>query len=532
MREQGPNRSHNSLLRVEEMAQADQMTIRTGISGADLMEAAGLSVTRHIMHRYDQMKTLVLCGPGNNGGDGFVIARHLKEAGWQVTLALLGPVEKLSGDAALMAGKWDGSLLALTPDVIATHEFVVDAIFGAGLCRPIEGEVADLINKINDLGLPVVAVDVPSGVEGNSGQIRGAAFRATSTVTFFRKKPGHLLYPGREYCGIVTVTDIGILERVLGDIAPETYRNDPTIWRNEFPQMATRGHKYTRGHGVVISGGAAQGGAARLAAGAALRIGAGLISVACPEEAVLSHAAQLTAVMIKPFSESNSALKSGPDNLDKNDSGKSNLGENDIDGLLEDARLSHWCVGPGCGVTGQTRSQVLKILAAGRGCVIDADGLSIFAQDSDVFFKALKKTAEDFGQFPLLTPHEGEFARLFPDLKQGTVKYDKLESARKAAIRSGAVILYKGPDTVIASPDGRAVINDNAPPTLATAGSGDVLAGLCLGLMTQGMATFEAACAAVWIHGAAATAFGPGLISQDIEAKIPQVLRYILKNDD
>ncbi|MBL4612704.1 MAG: NAD(P)H-hydrate dehydratase [Emcibacter sp.] len=496
------HRGQNVLLTVQEMARADQLTIGSGIAGADLMEAAGLSVTRHIMHRYPQEKTLVLCGPGNNGGDGFVIARHLKDAGWSVTLALLGSVEALSGDAALMAQRWDGAILPLTSDVIGDHDIVVDAIFGAGLCRAIEGPAADVINEINRLDLTVVAVDVPSGVEGNSGQIRGAAFRANSTVTFFRKKPGHLLYPGREYCGEVTVTDIGILERVVQAIAPKTHRNDPALWRNQFPRMAATDHKYNRGHAVVISGGAASGGAARLAAGAALRIGAGLVSVACPPDAVLAHAAQLTAVMIKPFAKD----KSG-----------------DIADLLKDERLTHWGVGPGGGVTAQTKSHVLNILAAGRGCVIDADGLSVFAQKPSQLFDALKA----MDQTPVLTPHEGEFARLFPDLKAGTPGYDKLEAARKSAVRSGAVILYKGADTVIASPDGRAVINDNAPPTLATAGSGDVLTGLCLGLMTQGMASFEAACAAVRIHGAAATAFGPGLISQDIEGQIPSILSYI-----
>lgn len=488
------------LLRVQEMARADQLTIRSGISGEVLMEAAGLAVTRHIMGRYDQVKTLVVCGPGNNGGDGFVIARLLAEAGWTVELALLGPVDNLSGDAALMAGRWAGTLLPLTPDVVQDHGLVVDAIFGAGLSRPIDGVVAEVIDRINNLEITVVAVDVPSGVDGNSGQGLGAVLRATSTVTFFRRKPGHLLYPGRDYCGVLEVADIGILNRVLKDITPETFANDPDLWRDQIPGLSTIGHKYTRGHGVVISGGAAQGGAARLAARTALRIGAGLVSIACPKDAVLSHACQLTAVMIKAFE-----------------------GRGDIEGLLADPRLGHWCVGPGCGVTAKTKSHVLKILAAGRHCVIDADGLMVFAGKPNALFSAIKKA----DHIPVLTPHAGEFARLFPDVTDPKGSQDKLAAARTAAVRSGAVVLYKGPDTVIASPDGRAVINHSAPPTLATAGSGDVLAGLCLGLMAQGMPTFEAACAAVWIHGAAAKAFGPGLIAEDIEAQIPLVLRSL-----
>ncbi|VAW07388.1 NAD(P)H-hydrate epimerase / ADP-dependent (S)-NAD(P)H-hydrate dehydratase, partial [hydrothermal vent metagenome] len=428
----------------------------------------------------------------------------LKAAGWPVTLALLGSKAGLSGDAALMADKWDGAILSLTPDVLmdilADHGLVVDAIFGAGLCRPVEGQVAELIHKINTLDITVVAVDVPSGIDGNSGQIMGAALRANSTVTFFHRKVGHLLYPGREYCGELEVTDIGIPNRVLCDIKPETRCNDPVLWRDSFPQPAASGHKYNRGHGVVISGGMANGGAARLSARAALRIGAGLVSISCPADATPAHAAQLTAVMIKPFS-----------------------GEGDIDDLLTDERLNCWCAGPGNGISEQTKSHVLKILAAGRGAVIDADGLSVFSDEPDELFTAIKAS----GRIPVLTPHDGEFSRLFPDLVAGKKGYNKLTSARQAATRAGAVVIFKGPDTVIASPDGRAVINDNAPQTLATAGSGDVLAGLCLGLMAQGMPAFEAASAAVWVHGAAASAFGPGLISEDIEGRIPDVLRYI-----
>ncbi|VAV98809.1 NAD(P)H-hydrate epimerase / ADP-dependent (S)-NAD(P)H-hydrate dehydratase [hydrothermal vent metagenome] len=483
------------MLTIDEMARADQMTIAAGTPGADLMEAAGLSVTRHIMHDYAVAKALVLCGPGNNGGDGFVIARHLKEAGWPVTLALLGGRGRLAGDAAVMAGKWDGGILALTPDIILDYGLVVDAIFGAGLCRDVKGPAAKLITKINGLDLDVVAVDMPSGLSGDSGQILGACLKATSTVTFFRRKPGHLLYPGRDLCGAVEVTDIGISDRVLTDIAPQTYHNDPVLWQDQFPHPTLTGHKYNRGHGAVISGGLAHGGAARLAARAALRVGAGLVSVVCSEAAVPAHAAQLNAVMIKPF-----------------------MGKGDIGTYLKDDRIGHWCVGPGGGVNERTRDYVLQILAAERGCVIDADGLSVFANQPDRLFKAIAKS----GQCPVLTPHAGEFARLFPDLAGG-----KLAVARAAARRAGAVVIYKGPDTVIAGPDGRAVINDNAPPTLATAGSGDVLAGLCLGLMAQGMASFEAASAAVWVHGAAATAFGPGLISEDIEGQIPATLSYI-----
>jgi len=480
------------------MARADQMTIRSGIAGADLMNAAGLAVARHIIHRYSRVKTLVLCGPGNNGGDGFVIARLLCEAGWDVDLAQLGGA--VSGDAALMADRWDGAILPLADDVADGYRLVVDALFGTGLSRPVTGAVAGIIDRINSRDVRLVAVDIPSGIKGDSGQISGTAFRADSTVTFFRRQPGHLLYPGKEYCGDIEVADIGIPARVIGEIEPETWRNDPALWGKSFPCKKADSHKYDYGHAVVVSGGPAHGGAARLAARAALRTGAGLVSVACPDEAVLPHAAQLTAVMIKAFS-----------------------GKDDIGQLLADRRLNGWCIGPGAGVTARTKFRVRQILAARRPCVIDADGLTVFSDDPQKLFTAIEKS----GQIPLLTPHGGEFSRLFPDLGQGRPDYDKLASTRKAAQRAGAVIIHKGPDTVIAAPDGRAIINDNAPATLATAGSGDVLAGLCLGLLVQGMAPFEAASAAVWVHGAAAEAFGPGLISEDIEGRVPDILRYI-----
>jgi len=495
-----PSRNQNALLSPQEMARADQMTIGAGSAGCDLMEAAGLAVTRHITQSYAQGRTLILCGPGNNGGDGFVIARHLKQAGWDVTLALLGEKAALAGDAAIMAGRWTGKITSITPDVPVGYDLVIDGLFGTGLCRPITGMLVQLIDGINAANMPVVAVDMPSGVDGNSGQILGAGFKATSTVTFFRKKPGHLLYPGRGQCGHLVVADIGISDRVLQDIKPKIFRNDPALWRRDFPRPAPGGHKYNRGHAIVVSGGPANGGAARLGAHSALRIGAGLVSITCPEAAVLPHAAQVTAVMIKAFK-----------------------GADDISELLADGRLNGWSVGPGCGVTAQTKSHVLQILAAGRQAVIDADALSVFADHPDALFKAIKKS----GTLPILTPHAGEFADLFPDLMPGNDGYSKLTSARKAAVRANAVIIFKGPDTVIASPDGRAVINDNAPPSLATAGSGDVLAGLCLGLMVQGMDIFEAACAAAWMHGAAAAAFGPGLISEDIEGQIPHVLQNI-----
>lgn len=476
-----------ALLETDEMGRADRMTIQDGIAGKELMEAAGLSIVRLIVEKYDQGPAMILCGTGNNGGDGFVIARHLKEAGWPVEVALLGEVSALKGDAALMADRWDGPVVKLSSDILQNQTLVVDGIFGAGLCRSLEGEVAAVIEKVNAMKAVRVAVDVPSGIMGDSGQVAGVAFEAHMTVTFFRRKPAHLLYPGRKVCGEVYVTDIGISDRVLGDINPACHVNHPDVWKASYPVLQPDGHKYDRGHAVVVSGDGAHGGAARLAAKAALRMGAGLTTVLCPQGAVAAHAAQLNAVMIRDFSE--------------------------FDMSLADERLNVWCLGPANGVTAQTRDRVLSVLNAGRSVVLDADGLSVFEDNPQDLFDGLNSNC-------VLTPHGGEFARLFPEF----AAQDKLSAARAAAALCGAVVLYKGADTVVAEPGGRAVISENAPPTLATAGSGDVLAGMITGLLAQGMPAFEAACAAVWCHGEAARKFGPGLISEDIESLLPSVI--------
>jgi len=480
-----------ALLTVEQMAEADRLTIQNGLSGEKLMEAAGLSIVREITHRYDQTSVLILCGPGNNGGDGFVIARHLQAAGWPVELALLGDVVNLKGDAAIMASLWTGDILPLGPESISDQDMIIDAIFGAGLSRDIDGPVAKTLQKANDHKAIRIAVDIPSGINGNTGQVAGQALKADLTVTFFRQKPGHVLYPGKEHCGEIIVTDIGISDRVLDLINPDHHLNAPSLWFDQLPAKQNHGHKYDSGHAVVCSGDQAHTGASRLAAQAALRIGAGLVSVACPLNAVAVHAAHLTAVMIKSY---------------ENDS--------NFDLLLQDERLNAWCLGPANGVHNQTRNNVLAVLRAGRKTVLDADALSVFADNPNDLFTEVKSEC-------ILTPHKGEFIRLFPDL--GAL--DKISATKQAAERSGAVVLYKGPDTVIAAPDGRIIINNHAPADLATAGSGDVLAGLITGLMAQGMPAFKSAAAATWIHGESAYRFGPGLTAEDIEGQIPSILR-------
>ena len=481
--------SELTLLSVYEMVRADRWAIAAGIPGEVLMEAAGRAVADRICARWDRRPAAILCGPGNNGGDGFVIARLLAARGWPLSVALLGERGALKGDAAIHAARWDGTVAALGPDALAGAGLVVDAIFGSGLVRPLDGPARAVIEALAGMDIPCVAVDVPSGVDGDTGAILGAAPDVAMTVTFFRKKPGHLLMPGRAKMGDIHVADIGIPERVLAEIAPKTFENGPALWRAALRRPLPGDHKYSRGH-AVIAGGATMTGAARLAARAALRIGAGMVSVVCPPGAVPIYAADTAAILV--------------------------VAADDPTGLadyLANARRDAALIGPGAGLGEATRQMVLAASRTAKPLVLDADGLSVFAQDPAALFAAIA------GVEVLMTPHEGEFSRLFE------AAGDKLARARAAAAVSGATVLLKGADTVIAAPDGRAAINANAPPTLATAGAGDVLAGIATGLLAQGLSAFDAGSAAAWIHGAAAHRFGPGLIADDLPGLIPQVLR-------
>jgi NAD(P)H-hydrate epimerase len=473
------------------MGEADRLTIAGGIAGTMLMENAGRAVADAIGRRFPPCPVAVSCGPGNNGGDGFVAARILAERGWPVRLALLGDRAALKGDAAWAASLWPGDVEPLAVETLDGAGLVVDALLGAGLARPIEGTAAEVITALDARRIPVVAVDVPSGVDGATGEIRGVAPKAALTVTFFRRKPGHVLLPGRTQCGETLVAPIGIDAAVLDTIAPDTVANHPAWWLGQFPRIEAAGHKYSRGH-ALIAGGERMTGAARLAARAAARVGAGLVTVAAPEPAFAIYAASLTGVIVAPIA-----------------------GVDDFAALLADKRRNAALIGPGAGIHPETRDKALNILAAGKSAVLDADALTVFADSPAVLFDAIKTPCA-------FTPHEGEFARLF-DTSGGKLG-GKLDRARHAAQTSGAVIVLKGADTVIAAPDGRAAINENAPPTLATAGSGDVLAGLVVGLLAQGMPVFEAAAAAVWLHGAAAHAFGAGLVAEDLVETLPAAL--------
>ena len=528
------------LLTTAEMAEADRLAIASGIPSLTLMENAGRAVADEAQKMVPPgARIAVLCGPGNNGGDGFVAARILRERGFAVIVACLQPVSHLKGDAATMAGRWAGEVETMPPshdttsgrtdlhipDALLAADLIIDALFGAGLNRDLDTSLRHVIHGINfaragvvddDVGEShkalVLSVDVPTGLDGGTGTTPngriepGTVVTADRTVTFFRRKPGHLLLPGRRFCGTVALADIEIPEAKLIAIAPQTFANAPGLWQERFPRPLADMHKYSRGHAVVVSGPAEQTGAARLGARGALRIGAGLVSVASPPSAVATNAAHLTAIMLKVFD------------------GARGLAE-----ILSDTRKNAILIGPGAGVGIATRLLVQVVLEFDAAAVLDADALTSFTIDQqddpepvvNHLFAAIKENPK---RPVVLTPHEGEFKRLFPDLTGC-----KLERARAAAARSGAVVILKGADTVIASPDGTAAINENAPPTLATAGSGDVLAGFVVGLLAQGMPAFQAACAAVWLHGECANVFGPGLIAEDLPEMLPRVLTQLQK---
>ena len=484
-----------------EMDRADRLAIAAGTPGFALMLAAGQAVAEAANDLTTEGPVMVVAGPGNNGGDGFVAAAELAARGRDVSVMLSCDRDDLRGEAASAAKGWKFPVLPFNPQAIGKPALIIDALFGAGLSRAVTGEPGDVIDAINANGAPVVAIDLPSGINGTSAAVMGVAVRATETVTFFRRKPAHLLLPGRMYCGRVRVADIGISGRVLEVIQPRTFENIPQAWRESFPVPQVDAHKYARGHTLVVSGDIATTGAARMSARAALRAGAGLVTLATPRNALAVNAAALTAVMVRTID-----------------------GAIEFAEMLGDKRLNSLVIGPGAGVGPRTRDFVLTALSAKRALVLDADALTSFAQAPDRLFEAIKAW---HGAQVILTPHEGEFPRVFSDISNKHPFRSKLERVRAAAERSGAVVLLKGPDTVVASPEGRATIAANAPPWLATAGAGDVLAGIIAGLLAQGVRAFEAASMGVWMHGEAAREAGPGLIAEDLPEVLPAVFRRL-----
>jgi hydroxyethylthiazole kinase-like uncharacterized protein yjeF len=472
------------ILTVAETAQADKAAIAAGTPGTTLMERAGTAVADAIGARFRTQRAVVVCGPGNNGGDGYVVARLLKARGWPVEVrALAAPTTE---DARAARALWDGAVGPLKGGFDGA--LVVDALFGAGLSRPLEAESATAVARMAAASERVVAVDVPSGVPGDTGKPVGPAASARLTVTFHARKPAHVLEPGRSLCGEVVVADIG-----LGETRSRTFENGPELWLSRFPWPTAASHKHARGRLIVVSGEAWSTGAARLAARAGLRIGAGLVTIHAPPDALAVNAAHLEAIMLRPF-ETDQELEHGA------------------------AQVDAAVIGPAAGVTESTLLNVLALARTGAALILDADGITVFREDPGELFSVLDRD-------DVLTPHPGEFDRIFPGLLAGAP--ERITAARRAADKAGAVVLLKGPDTVVAAPDGRAAVNINGSPWLATAGSGDVLAGFIGGLVAQGMESFEAACAAAYIHAECADLHGPGLISEDLPGLAPTILRRL-----
>lgn len=476
------------ILTVSEVRAADVAAIAAGVEGYLLMERAGRAVADAVIRRWSPRPTTVLCGPGANGGDGYVAARILAEAGWPVRCAAEQRPQR--GDAARAAQAWEGETAPLEESAVEGAELVIDALFGAGLDRPLAGAAAAVLKRAQSAGVPIVAVDLPSGLAGDRAEPLGFAPRAVLTVTFHAKKLAHVLEPGRAHCGEVVVADIG-----LGPTAAPArlWDNTPALWLDRFPWPGVDAHKHQRGRLMVVSGNVWSTGAARLAARGGLRVGAGLVTVLSPLSAVAVNASQLEAVMVRPF-ETDTELQRTAD---------------DADAVI---------IGPGAGINNTTVLNLMALARTGAAIVVDADVFSVFRDDPEALFANLDRD-------DVLTPHVGEFGRVFPGLLESSAH--RVEAARSAAERAGAIVLLKGPDTVIAAPDGRAAVNTNGTPWLATAGSGDVLAGLIGGLMAQGMESFEAACAGAWIHAEAARGFGPGLVSEDLPGLTPAVLRQL-----
>lgn len=471
----------------QEMTAVDAASAASGIPSFDLMERAGQAVAATTLRHYPQARRyVVLCGPGNNGGDGYVAARALCGSGAAVAVFDMTGSTGLKGDARRAASASPTAARPLNEYGPEAGDVIIDALFGAGLSRELSNDVQQLLARINDANLPVIAVDLPSGICGLRGKVLGNALQAARTITFMAIKPGHLLMPGRTFCGEVEVFDIGIPHRILAAHGGDIRKNHPSLWASRLPLLAGETHKYKRGHLVVFSGGASHSGAARLAAKAGLNCGAGLVTVAAPQEAVAVNAGALTAVMVRQAEN-----------------------RNELAEWLDTAKISACVLGPGFGIGERARDFVSALMD--KPLVLDADGITSFRDEPDVLFDAFAK-----GETRLvLTPHEGEFARLFPDIAADE-KLGKVEKARAAAKRSHAAIVYKGADSVIAAPDGRACINANAPPWLATAGSGDVLAGMIGALLAQGVPAFEAAAAGVYLHGEAALKAGPGMTAEDL----------------
>lgn len=504
------------LLSADQMQQVDRTAAISGINTFELMENAGRSVAEQVLkYEHAVSPLIVVVGGGNNGGDGYIAAELLRKTGIATTVLRVGSMPIAGSDADKAKQGYGGNLLSLASDTtqipnkirstLIECKMIIDALFGAGLRREVTGVVASLIETINQLDCPIISVDLPSGLDGNDNIVKGAAVQATQTVTFFLAKPAHYLFPGRKLCGELIVKQIGLNEAHLSSIsAPVVHRNAPKLFTIHLPMPNEKAHKYQRGHVLVRSGPINSTGASRLSAGTALTCGAGAVTLASSDQALAVNAAHLTAVML--------ALCN-------------NLA--DWLALLRNKNTNVAVIGPGNGIDEQIKDCVLESLKHPASLVLDADALSCWEDSPERFICALQNAKAPV----VLTPHSAEFDRVFRSTKIVDLP-SKLHQAQAAAKLTKAVVIYKGADTVIASPDGQACINCNAPPWLATAGSGDVLAGAVASLHAQGMPLFESAMAAVWLHGEAATALGYPLTAEQLLLQMGVELSRIHAHSD
>ncbi|MCK4711432.1 MAG: NAD(P)H-hydrate dehydratase [Marinosulfonomonas sp.] len=519
------------LLTAAQMRAIEQAAIDSGeVTGLELMERAGRGVVEAVFEEWPELaktthRAVVLCGPGNNGGDGFVVARLLKEWGWEVEVFLYGDADKLPPDAKVNCERWKGmggNQKGVPPiELLISADIIVDALFGTGLTRALSGIYIEVVEQLSRLDLSVdgwpvylkdriVSIDLPSGVCSDSGMPLDESywFEAALTVTFHTWRVGHFLDFGPVTSGRVICMDIGLGNSWWGADCRVLTEGDLEYGPSLVVEKSFLDHKYTHGHALILSGPSGKGGAARLAARGALRIGAGVVTVGCPPDAITENAAQLNAIMLAAVHDGD-ALKR----------------------VLEDERINALCLGPGLGAE-RARELVPVALASKAHIVLDADALTAFADDPETLFELCSSHR------CVLTPHAGEFSRLFPDIAKRLGKepmsgpaYSKVDATREAAKRAGCVVLFKGADTVIATPDGRASINsahyERAAPWLATAGSGDVLAGFITGLLARGFAPMQAAETAAWLHVECARSFGAGLIAEDLPEELPKVFRQL-----
>lgn len=507
------------LLTAAQMRAIETAAIESGqVTGLELMERAGRGVVEAIFEEWPELSktsgtAVVLCGPGNNGGDGFVVARLLKEWGWEVEVFLYGDADKLPTDARTNYEQWCklGTVSPMEDEQPWNVDLYVDAGFGTGATRPMPEAMywaLSVAHQSQLKGSRLVAVDQPSSICTDSGRYFRPCYDDPYdlTVSFHSKKVGHFLAQGPASCGKTVHVDIGLTAEVGRDAV------ELVSIESEFSGFLSKledEHKYANGHALIFSGSSGKTGAARLAARGALRIGAGLVTLGVPPAAQMEVAAQVTAIMLQRVADADTLAET-----------------------LEDKRLNALCLGPGLGLK-RARDLVPVALATGRSTVLDADALTAFADDPATLFEQLHENC-------VLTPHGGEFARLFPDiaekLKAIPTKgpaYSKVDATREAAKRAGCVVLFKGADTVIAAPDGRCAINsadyERSAPWLATAGSGDVLAGFITGLLARGFAPMQAAETAAWLHVECARQFGPGLIAEDLPEQLPAVFQSLAK---